>query len=373
MKHIPILVYGYSNYWLSASTLYCLERTRQFELHFVTRSPVNPFRFSTRIKTHSRFPKKEPDEAFLAFIEQLVQKTGARVLLPTDAKATRFVIEHKEALRQFVEVIPEPEPWAYNMASDKGLIADFMQTNGIPTPLTLVDLSGDLASKLDDFPFPVLLKPRVGISGKGSIGEFGITAFSDRARLLDFARAHHLGNRYIIQQYVDGHLLDCNVLYQQGKLLSYSVHRGLVSIDVFGPPMGIEFIHNDDAIQVVDQLMSKLKWSGVANVDLIYNRQRQQIQVLEINPRFWLTVSGALVGARVNFPIQACLLALNQPIEHTGYKLGKYISLPAFLRYKTGRAQGEKVKFSWKDIDVRTYFSTLLSRAFYFYDKKKAG
>ena len=370
MRQIPILVVGYSNYWLSAPTLYCLGRARQFDIHFVTRAPKNPFRFSTRIKSNGSFPKTEPDEAFVAYIKQLVQKTKAQVLLPTDAHATRFVIEHKEALGQFVAVIPLPDLWAYNIASDKGLMADFMQTNGIPTPLTLVDLSGDLAAKLADFPFPVLVKPRRGIGGKGSQGALDITRFPDKARLLEFASAHHIGDEYVIQHCVDGHLLDCNVLYKDGRLLSYSVHRGLVSMGVYAPPLGIEFIRNEDAIHVVDQMMSKLRWSGAANVDLIYDSQDKQIKVLEINPRFWLTVGGALVGARINFPAQACLVALNQPVEHSGYKLGKYISLPAFLRYKAGRAQGDKVTFRWDDIDVRTYFSTLVSRACYFYHQR---
>lgn len=370
MKQIPILVLEYADYWLTANTLYCLAQNRLFDIHFLSRTIKSPFRFLPRIKSLSYFPKEAPDESFLAFIKQVAEKTKARVLVPTNGSSFSLVAQYKEAIQEFIGVIPVPEHWAYTTAADKGLLADFMQTNGIPTPLTLTNLADNLENKIEGFPFPVLLKPKLGASGKGSAGEPAITQFRDKTKLLEFIHAQKLETKYIVQNYIEGYVLGCNVLYKDGKLVSYTIQKGVVKAEQYAPCLGIEFIYNEEVMQVVDQLMTKLEWNGVANIDLIYDTKSNTIKILEINPRFWLTIGGSMAKANVNFPSLACMLALDKPVAQGDYKTGKYIPLVSFIKYKVTPPAGEKVPFRWKEIDVRYYFSTVLSRACYFYNKR---
>jgi predicted ATP-grasp superfamily ATP-dependent carboligase len=367
MEQIPVLVLEARDYWLTVNALYCLRHQKLFEIHFLGSNARSPFRFSPRIKSHHYFPKDLSDEAMLTFTRQVVEKTKARVLVPVSSVGFRFVIQHKEALQHFVRIIPLPEPWAYKIAEDKGLLAEFMAANHIPMPLTLVNLGEDLEKRLEDFTFPVLLKPRFGQSGRGEAGDPGITQFTDKAKLLEFIRRHRLENRYIIQNQVAGYVLGSNVLYGQGRLIAQTTQKAVVKSKRFGPSMGIEFIHNPKVNEVVGDLMSKLQWNGVANLDLIYDVKTKSIKVLEINPRFWLTVHGDMVRANVNFPYLACGLALNRPIELPDYRSGKYIPLLSFLKYQVAARSAEKVKFAWKEIDMRYYFTSLVSRACYFY------
>jgi predicted ATP-grasp superfamily ATP-dependent carboligase len=61
-----------------------------------------------------------------------------------------------------------------------------------------------------------------------------------------------------------------------------------------------------------------LKFCGVALIDLRNNNQDDHIKVLEINPRYWGSLIGAL-SAGVNFLYFACLSGLGIPFDHPDY------------------------------------------------------
>jgi predicted ATP-grasp superfamily ATP-dependent carboligase len=372
MNRTPILVLANHNDWLTAYTLYCLGQSQLFELHLLSRKPKNPFRFLPGIKSNNYFPREASDTALVAFARQVAEKTKAKVLVPISDRGFRWAIQYKELLQQFIALIPLPEPWAYTIASDKGQLATFMKQNAIPTPLTLTDLTGNLEEKLEGIPFPVLLKPKVGAGGKGKGGEPPITYFPDKAALLTFISHHQvIAHKYIVQAFVKGYVIGCNVLYKKGQLLTYTIQKSVIPIVHFGPSWGIEFINNKEVIGVVDALLSKLQWNGVANIDLICDADSNSIKVLEINARFWQTIVGSMVRSGINFPSLACLVALHGTVEQAPARLGKYIPLGHFLKYKMSSAFSNPA-FNWKEADLRLYFMTLLSRAYVFYQKSRS-
>ena len=72
--------------------------------------------------------------------------------------------------------------------------------------------------------------------------------------------------------------------------------------------------------------MQTLNWSGVANVDVRFDYKTKQCMVLEINPRFWLSVEASEI-AGVNFPYLYCLSSLNLDFEIPNYKHIKTLNL----------------------------------------------
>lgn len=370
MRKVPILMLEYSNYLLTANTLYCLSQYKQFEIHFLSRKAKSPFRYSQLVKSFHYFPKEGTDASFLSFAKEVSEKTQAQVMVPTSAPSFRFMIENKTAIQQFIKTIPLPELWAYEVAAEKGQLAEFMIENQIATPLTIYSLSENLEQQLADFPFPALLKPKVGSGGQGASKKPGITRFNDKAKLISFIHQHELEEDYLIQQYIDGFVIGCNVLYINGKLITYTIQKGLVLRENFACSLGIEFINNYEVVELVDKLMSKLKWNGVANLDLIYDNKQKAIKVLEVNPRFWVTVGGSMFTAKINFPALACMMALNMPLDDIVYKTGKYIPLSAFVEYKLSANSNNKVKFSWREIDYRHYLANFFPKLCSLYNQK---
>ena len=336
------------DYHLTAAVLYCLSRQAGLRVHMLGRVPRSPFRFSRYLASH-RYFADQSEAAFIAAVGRVVTETGAAVLLPVDVPGMRLAIAHRAALAKSVQVLPLPSAEAYETATDKSRLAVFMQAHNIPAPDTIVDIRHGLAAQLEGFRFPVLLKPVEGAGGRD------ITRHDAPADLLAAVAALPPGGNYIIQNCLEGYDIDCNVLYQNGQLVAYSIQKGLVpaASSEYAPTEAIEFVRSQAVLVVVDELMKALNWSGVAHIDLRYDARTDQMRVIEINTRFWLTVVGSVVTAHVNFPVLACRAALGQPLLPGPSRLGRYIPLARLLGYRwRQRRAAAEVRFPLRDVAV---------------------
>ena len=334
-------------YRLTGAELLCLSRQPGVRVHLLTRDARSPYRFSSCVRTAYVAPANLPDASLATFAGEVAAATGAEVLLPVDVEGMRFAIAHREALEAVVRVLPLPSAAAYEVAADKSLLAAFMRRHGVPGPPTLTDIRHNLAGQLAGLRFPVLLKPTDGAGGQG------IVLFQEAAGLLAHVATLPPGGQYIVQTYLEGYDIDCNVLCRNGQVLAHSIQRGLLGAATdYAPTQAIEFVRNRAVLAVVSQLLAALRWSGVAHLDLRYDAATRQVNVIEINPRFWLTVVGSAVKARVNFPVLACLAALGRPLEQGPFALGRYIPFVNFLKYKYASRAKNKVPFTFGDTSL---------------------
>ena len=337
------------DFHLTSAVLFCLSRQPGLRVHMLDRLPRSPFRYSRFVASHHFFSADKPEAEFVAFVGSVVAKTGAGVLLPIDVPGMRLVITHREALEKVVHLLPLPTAEVYETATDKSRLAAFMQARDIPAPDTILEIRHNLKAKLEDFRFPVLLKPVEGAGGRG------ISRYNTAEAVLNAVAALPAEGKYIIQNCLEGYDIDCNVLYQEGRLVAYSIQKGLVPAvwSVYAPTEAIEFVRSKAVLAVVDDLMTALRWSGVAHIDLRYDSRTDQMRVIEINTRFWLTVVGSAITARVNFPVLACRAALGQPLQPGPSRLGRYIPLMRLLAYRWHQRWGDTpVRFPVREISI---------------------
>ena len=350
------------NFRLTGAVLFCLSREPQIVVHMLSRQALSPYRYSRYVRAHHYFPVENSDAQFVAFARQLATETGARVFLPVDVPGMRFTIAHRQQLAPQLHVLPLPTADAYEIATDKGRLAAFMQKHAIPAPDTILDLGPGLADRLARLEFPALLKPVEGDGGHG------ITLHKTQADLLRAVADLPAGSRYLIQNCLDGYDIDCNVLYQDGQLVAYSIQKGIIpAASDYLPTTGIEFVHNQAVVDVANQLMTALRWNGVAHLDLRFDARTNQIRVIEVNTRFWLTVVGSAITARVNFPVLACRAALGRPILQSAYQLGRYIPFTNFIRYKYGSRVKNKIPFTLRDTSILGFLGDPLPKLYNFF------
>ncbi|HEY9617756.1 MAG TPA: ATP-grasp domain-containing protein [Microcoleaceae cyanobacterium] len=336
MNSISVLIPdGEQRFSLRVAT--CLAQIPGSSVHVLSEEQHNSIRFSRFCASFQHCQYGNNEELRLEQIAAAVSQTGAQIILPASLEGIEFVSRRQADLRQFAAVAFVPQRDVFEVTLNKELFAQTLVQHQIPHPETLSVTSDPLfLEQLARFTFPVLIKPKFGGGGAG------IHKFEDQASLLDFITTHpEVNGTYILQRFIPGRDFGCSVLSDRGKILAYTMQACACSRTGFTPLPELDIIHDPAILALTTRLIAALEWSGVAHIDLRYNELTQELEVIEINPRYWGSLLGSLV-AGVNFPYLAYLSALGQdfPIPtyaDTAFMGGTETVRRFWLELKTGR------------------------------------
>jgi D-aspartate ligase len=309
---------------LALSVVRCLSEVRGLKINILSKNRYTPVRFSRYIKNYLYHDSSNTLD-HLSTIDKMVRRTKSDIVLPIDQPMIELLSYHKKELSDLTFLVPLPQPDAFNITSNKWLLADFLKQNGLPHPQTILYEDEWKLDLIKELSFPVLIKPIKGFNGKG------IKIIDDLTSLKYFFNKHRNSEESIFQSFIHGFDIDCSVLCKDGNILVYTIQKGIYPGRLqFAPPVGIEFLFDDQVLNIVTVLMNKLKWSGVAHIDLRYDEQDKKVKILEVNSRFWGSLLGSL-NAGVNFPYLASLVGLKEDIPKIDYHFKKYIVPQATL------------------------------------------
>jgi predicted ATP-grasp superfamily ATP-dependent carboligase len=264
-------------------------------------------------------------------ILKTIATTPVDVLLPVSVAGIHLVAAARQAFVRQVALPPLPDSFTLDTANDKTALCRFAQRHGVPVPPSLV-FPDDVSEYRDllRLNYPVLLKPPSLGGGQG------FQLFHNPQTLATFLEANPAlrgtGTRHLLQSYLPGTDLGLNVLCRHGEILAFTVQENqLRASSPFGPPVGIHFVQDVQALEAGRKLLSALRWNGVANLDMVRYPATGETMLLEMNPRYWRTLMGS-VYAGVNFPYLSCLSALDQPLPATDYRLITYAEKSVALK-----------------------------------------
>ena len=288
------------------AVLRSLARIRGMRLHLLVEEQWHPVRVSRHVSSFTPGRRGASDAERLNQLKHLVRTRNIDVLLPSGQDAVSFLGRNLAALKEICPVSPVPHPEAYQTATDKWLLMRTLMEQKIPCPrsLLLEERTG-MVGEIRQLSFPVLLKPTKGVGGHGIIR---CDSPEEVLPVLESLRA--TARRYIVQEFVEGYDVDCSVLCKDGALLAHTVQRGILpGTQEFAAPAGIRLVKEERVLETVLPLLTLLRWSGVAHIDLRYDRREKSYKILEVNARYWRSLLGS-VNAGVNFPYLACLSGL---------------------------------------------------------------
>ena len=327
-------------YGLDLLVARCLAQWHGTQVHLLTAEGDNTARYSRHVRSLFSHKSADAGDAWGEILNREAKRTAADVILPVDQPAVRILTAHRNALPATAHLAPMPSPISLELADDKHALARLLQELKLPLPRTIqVSRDADFSKALHMFSFPVLLKPTRRSGGRG------IQEFTTAAALVEHVRSGTPGDEpHIVQEFVHGYDLSCNVLCEHGRIVAHTLQRGfLPPAEPFGMPSGVEFFHHDDTMASIRQLVAALDWTGVANIDLRFSEAKGRALILEINPRFW----GSLLAsafAGVNFAEMACRFALGLECPAVEFRPGRFIvqkraalrHLPGMLRRSRG-------------------------------------
>jgi len=270
--------------------------------------------------------------------------------------------------------IPLPDYNIFSIAIDKGKTMEVAIQNSIPIPRTLFEYEdiSDIKNWMNEenIAYPIIVKARK----RGDIWGSGTRVVKNEKQLLDVLKEFkRIGKkepiynyeRPLIQEYINGKIYDCCVLYNNGKLRAMLTQIREKTAHPWGGAGAVNITNDIKEIKAqTKKLMDSIKWYGPAQVEWVYDTIDQNYKLIEINPRLWGTLQLS-IEAGINFPELIIEMVKNGDIEeHFEYKTE--IKHRWAFPHEFGNlilSKGNKIKkliefFNPKDVfDNKTYFS----------------
>ena len=236
---------------------------------------------------------------------------------------TIFLISkfHSEFSRRTYLPIPSFEKLQFANRKDK--ILKLAEDKGIPIPKTwYIDDIKQLYDLKASLPYPVVIKPKI------SAGAVGVSYPKNSDELIrQYLTIHQRFPYPLIQERIPSHGNGYGASFLMGKsgdVKASFVHKRLREYPVTGGASTLrESVRHDDVRDMAHTLLKALDWFGVAMVEFKMDPRDGIPKLMEINPRFWGSLSLA-VAAGVNFPYLLFKMSRGEnfkPVEH--YQIGK--------------------------------------------------
>lgn len=335
---------------LLKSLLNCFSHMKNIRLYVMSTKQDLPLRHSKYVDRFFYFQASNDPLDWIENINKITREHPIDVVMPIWEVAIKTLLENKDRLEHPEKLVPLPSLQNFTIARNKELLAAHLERFGIPGPKTtfftphLLECKEDLKLK-----FPLLAKP---LRGGGGIG---ILKFGDYESLVGYFKGIRTRETYILQEFITGEDFGCNVLCDKGEILAYTIQKGNLW-DPFKPysaQIGLDFLYEEKLFQTVKKLMKSLEWSGIADLDLLYHPESDTFYIIEINPRFWATLTAALM-AGVNYPHLLIQMTMKQKIEPQRYKFMPYVNLDGLkILLKQNKRLIFNTSFIWNNTPLK--------------------
>jgi D-aspartate ligase len=281
----------------------CLSAIPGIKIYLMSSNKNISTRFSKFIHNFSHYPKTNIGIEWIGYLNKELATYNIDLIMPVDSWAIKQILINIDLIKYQNRLVLLPSLEMFIIANNKALLAKHLELHSIPSPKSYF-LELDYPLRERKYKFPLLLKP---IEGPG--GGEGIVKFEYEVDFHKYIiRLNNIEN-YILQEYLTGYDIDCSVLCKEGNIKAFTIQKGILyGKKKYAPPNGITFLYEKKIFIVVEKLMKSLNWSGVAHIDLRYDKMDGQYKVIEINTRFWGSTEASLV-AGVNFPYLLCELS----------------------------------------------------------------
>jgi predicted ATP-grasp superfamily ATP-dependent carboligase len=271
--------------------------------------PVDVADFAWQFRIPSRAIRefrriRRPDLGRAEFVEQLgqfIREGGHDMVFPTDDQTLTALTEHYDDFKDMVHIACPP-PEITQLVLNKASTLEIAQECGIRVPRTrLISNSAQLFDMAGSFPFPWVLKPAEKEIRLEETKSFSLATVDEIARTFPDARA--FTPPMLLQEYCEGAGVGIEVLMHEGKSLTVFQHRRLkefpytggVSVTAVAEPPDPALLESSLA------LLRALQWEGVAMVEFKVNPDTGNAVLMEVNGRYWGTLS-LPISVGIDFP-----------------------------------------------------------------------
>ncbi len=240
------------------------------------------------------------------------------MIMPTDEN---LMIELSNNRERYHCSLAFPDHRILNKAFNKKSVLEHAHELDIPCPVTVFPREGDdVRDKLDTINFPAVIKPIRALSGRGI--SFVNSADELMKRYEDTIKKF---NPLMIQEkipYTERYSVACIMNFDH-CMRKFCVLKAVRCYPAStGPATIVESVNRPDLVTMADSLLQSINFTGVAEVEFVIDQRNNTPKLMEINPRFWGSLQGA-ISAGVDFPYLLYMLFQEGDIDNNNeYKTG---------------------------------------------------
>jgi len=237
------------------------------------------------------------------------------LLFPTNDEAVEMLCgRYEEYKERFALGVPEPQ--VIEVFNDKRRAYRFAEASGVHCPKCWYpDTMEDVEALSEELPYPVVVKPAVMYSFHATFGKKAFRcddAASLKATYMRIAAKGYPLETLVVQEFLEGgakNLYSCGVMAAGGEIIvSMQANRIRQNPMDFGNSTTYAISCFVPQIQEqTEALLRMTNYSGVGEVEWMWDAKAQQYKFLEINTRAWKwhTISNQLgfsfIGALIDY------------------------------------------------------------------------
>jgi len=250
--------------------------------------------FSRYVKSFIKCPPADDDVSFVEFLLQISAERSMDgwVLFPSTDEFVRIVAQHWERLSErYLITVP---PWeTVQFLYDKRLTHQLAEEREVPVPKTINprDVDDLISLNLD---FPLVLKPVVSKQFMAATKKKAYRANGKEELISLYKKTAEFLNpsEILIQELIPGradNLYSFVGFFKDGIPISGLSGRRLRQHPMeFGRASTyVQTVNLPELEMLATQLLKGIAFSGLAEVEFMYDSKDERFELLEVNPRIW--------------------------------------------------------------------------------------
>lgn len=238
-------------------------------------------------------PAAGADGALVMFLEQLARDRNLDgwVLFPSTDEQVAILAQNAERLSEHYCVTTPP--WeTTRFLYDKWLTFRLAQERNVPAPATYNPTSTVELNSMD-LRFPVVLKPSAGKRFKSVTRKKALRANSkaELTQLYASMTAIVDPSQILVQELIPGstqNLYSFIGFFKSGRpVAGLSAKRPRQHPTDFGTGTYVEAVDIPELGALATQLLEGVSYTGLAEVEFMYDEKDARFELLEVNPRIW--------------------------------------------------------------------------------------
>ena len=248
-----------------------------------------------RFSKHIHFIPFNDENDLAAELIKFLNYHKYKGILAFSERSTALICKHKSKFPPEVS-IPFGSFEDFNILNDKYSILQIANDLHIPTPKHIkIETIEDL-DKVKSIELPIVLKCRKASGVKEALR---ICSSLDELKKayeeLTSSKAQYSffpNDELVAEEFIEGKIYDGCFSVKEGAILASITQKRDWTI----PPSGGFGARNTtknipELIRYGKLLFNKVKWTGPAQLEFIYDEKQNEFKLIEINPRFWGTIA----------------------------------------------------------------------------------